>query len=199
MATVATYPIKRLDIDFIKSNITSFDNIVKITIVKNPGLVGNISSVSMSRFIIDPASQSFFDDNFQLLQYMSTGVYMSESIYMGGLDILNTVAKDTSQLKIDGSIQLKSFRFLLDYVLNASDIVLYTLSYTYNGGRFQTPAALSYKPLVSNKLATNVTRPNSTIRNLRYRGSNESEKYNDMHKENFADIRNLNNILEQAK
>lgn len=197
---VATYPIKRLELDFIRSNVDGIDHIVKINIIRNPGLVGPISFLVLRKYVIDKDNADIFNQFSQLLRYMSSSVYMSESIYMGGLDIVEQWAKDSATLTIDEAYKIENFRFLLDYTIDPDDILMYSLQYVYKGNTFQTPFVISYKPSLSKILiGETYDRPCITRRNLRYRGPNESKKYDDMHKEIYCDIRLIENKLITAE
>jgi len=189
-------PIRRLELEFIPSNITSFEHIVKIWIIRNPSLSGTIEFVTLNKYVIDKDDTSLFEDATQYLQYMSNSVYMSESIYMGGLDILS-YAKDSATVTIR-SANIDTFRFLLDYMLDQNDVLMYSLSYRYKGTLYTTPLVVSYKPVESEPLSSTYSRPCITLRNLRYRGPNESQKYSNMHKEMYCDMRRLNSMKDNV-
>lgn len=198
MATNFIVPIKRLELEFIKSNVTSFDHLIKIHLVKNPGLIGDLEILKLFKVVVDEENIHVFEDNQHLMHYMSNSVYMSESIYMGGLDLFSQgLVKDSAQVTIEG-FSVKRYKFLLDYMLNPNDVHLYSIQYRYRGNEFMTPWVISYKPVATELLKEEYTRPAITLRNLRYRGPNEAEKYTDMDVEMICDITRLNNIAEST-
>ena len=188
----AGWPIQRLELEFIPSNVTSFDHIVKIHIIRSPGLTGQIDFIAVHKYVVDESEEDLFDEAAYYLRYMSNSVYFSNEIFMGGID-LRTYAKDYATLDIR-SVRLEDFKFLLDFTVNQNDILLYNMDYRYKGVEYSTPVVTSYKPLAASPLGGFYERPCITLRNLRYRGPNESQKYSNMHKEIFCDIRRLTAI-----
>jgi hypothetical protein len=117
---------------------------------------------------------------------------MDNIIYMGGFDI-EANAKTMGTLNIR-TTRIDDLRYLLDYTLDPLDVLLYYITYRYNNVIYQTPVVVSYKPLESKPLIDVNPRPCLTARNIRYRGPNESAKYNAHSKEVFCDMRNLNSF-----
>lgn len=182
-------PIKRLELEFIPSNVTGFDHIVKINIIRTPGMTGEIEFIYVRKYLIDKDDKDLFDEAEYYLNYMSNSVYMSEEIFMGGID-LKAFAKDHANLYIR-RIRLEDFRYLLDYMIDQDDVLLYNINYKYKGVEFNTPVVTSYKPVDIDPLGGLKERPCITLRKLRYRGPNESIKYTNMTKELFCDMRRL--------
>ena len=197
MATVQRgTPIKRLELEFIPSNVTGFDHIVKINIIRTPGMTGEIEFIYVRKYLIDKEDKTLFDEAEYYLNYMSNSVYMSESIFMGGID-LKTFAKDHASLYIR-SIRLADFRYLLDYMIDQDDVLMYNINYKYKGVEFNTPVVTSFKPVDVKALGGLQERPCITLRNLRHRGPNESIKYTNMTKELFCDMRRLEEFSESV-
>ena len=188
-------PIKRLDLEFIPSNVTGFDHIVKITIVRTPGMTGLIEFILLNKYII--SDTSLFEDEYHYLQYMSNNVYMSENIFMGGID-LRDYSSDYATLQVR-KFKLEDFKFLLDYTINPDTVLMYNMQYRYEGISYTTPYVMSYKPVTVLDLGEYNERACITLRNLRYKGPNESAKYTDMHKEIYCDIRRNNELKTQVE
>jgi hypothetical protein len=188
-------PIKRIDLEFINSNVTSFDDIIKIKFIRNPGIVGDLELLKLFKIVVDSENAGVFEDNVHLLHYMSNAVYMSNDIYMGGLDLYGqNLVKDSATLVIENA-SVKKYKFLLDYMLNPNDIHLYSLQYRFRGVLYQTDWVISYKPIKSDVIGNGNQRPSITSRNLRYRGPNEAQKYTEMNIELECDKTILNNIM----
>ena len=185
-------PIKRLELEFIPSNISGYDSIIRLNIVKSLGFVGPLYLVDLDKYIVDESETEAITDQAHLLQYIGNGVYMSEDIFLGGVDIA-AISKDKSNLSI-GQINLKDFRYLLDVSINPTDLLVYSLSYQYEGEEYTTPVVMSYRPIDSKPLFTGFIRPCVTLQNHRFKGPNESDKFDQFGQEQYDDLNYLNGI-----
>lgn len=185
-------PIKRLNLEFLPSNISGYESIVKLSFSKYQGFVGLISNVYIEKYIIDKTIIDELELAASPLIYMSDSVYMDENNFIGGTAI-NEFAKDKATLFID-SMQLSELDFFLDYVLSGDDLLVYVLKYTYKNIAYTTPMIMSYKPIASQPLIEYNPRPCITILNNRFRGKQESDKYDRQSQEMADDIIYLDSI-----
>lgn len=188
-------PIKRLELEFIPSNLTSYDHIVKVNMIKTPGLVGEIQFLITNKYVL--AGEESLSLIQHYLHYMSNSVYISNDIYMGGTD-LREISSDYSSVNM-GTIRMDAFDYLLDYMNSPEEILVYGLTYTYNGTAFDTPLVTSYKPLNARNLIAGNYRPCVTRENLRFRGPNESKKYDKMVREMYGDMGEIYRLNTEAR
>jgi len=182
-------PIRNLRLDFLASNISGYEKIVKISFVKEPGFVGNLDLINIDKYVIDKDETETILNVEHVMKYIGNGVYMTDDGYMGGL-ILEEAAKDKANLKII-TVNLKDFRYLLDFVINPEDLVIYALKYVYRGTEFKTPIVTSYTPIEPKALVDLSIRPCLTLHNQRFRGTAESFKTDQFNQEKTDDMRFL--------
>lgn len=186
---MANAPIRRLELEFIPSNVSGFPYIAKINMIREPGFIGQIDLINVDKFIIDESDIDVVEASEQIMNYIGESVYMSDDTFIGGLEVVD-VAKDKSNLKIT-TVNLKDFRFLLDTVLTTEDLILFSLNYKYNGVEFKTPLVMSYVPVEVKPLTDGDLRPCVTLRNHRFRGPIESDKMDQFNIEVFQDLEYL--------
>jgi hypothetical protein len=185
-------PIKRIELEFIDSNVSSFSHIVQLNFIKEPGSVGTISLLSLDKYTITVSADDLEQVD-SLMNYMGDSIYMSEAVFMGGLNIGSFDLKDKANLKIPEA-NLLNFKYLLDYIVNPSDVVLYMLRYGYKNTEFTTPMVISYLPLEPKPLSERYIRPCITAKNSRFRGPNESVKDSIVNLERSQDIKYLEEL-----
>ncbi len=194
---MATLPIGSVALEFegvelLESPLCGYDYVAKIIFAKNFDRADSADTFTLHKWSIDPSDPAVvaflnqLSSSSPFMQYMSTCRYMSTSAYMGGLlleEDLNAVHET-----FDVSAAFRSGRdFVLDPVVDSSLIVCYTLQYTYDGTCYWTDFVGSYVPITKERYEKRL-RPCTTDRNLRYRGINESAKYNDTFREISNDI-----------
>jgi len=187
-------PIKRLELEFIQSNVARYDYTVKINIIREPGYVGYVNLLDLNKFIIDEDDAYKLYETRYFMHYISNSVYISEDIYMGGLDIYS-IAKDKANMKVD-TYNLKDLDYFLDLTANKTDILAYILRYEYEGQQYSTPLVLSYPPIPIDTLSDKYIRACITKQNYRHRGPNESRKYDVPNQEITDDTRYLDETYE---
>jgi hypothetical protein len=151
--------------------------------------------MDLDKFVIDQDDADAIEGFQYVMHYMAGSVYMSEDIYMGGIDIYS-IASDKSNVKID-RYNLRDLNYLLDLTASRDSILMYVLKYTYNGIEYQTEPVLSFVPIKIRPLYKGFIRPCITHQNHRFRGPNESNKHDRPSQEMTDDFRYLDNITDE--
>jgi len=179
-------------VDLLESPICGYEWIAKISFDKNFDKAVTGDSFILHKWIIDPSDPdvtqylSELSSSHPFLQYMSLCRYMSTTLFMGGLSMLEDMKAVHETVDIT-PIFLAGRDFVLDPVVDTDLIVLYNMQYTYNGTCYWTDYTGSYVPVPRERYDKRF-RPCISSRNLRYRGHNESFKYGDTFREISNDL-----------
>lgn len=190
-------PIVNIELEFIEGVVCGYTQktAVKIIINKEFDAADNDDIFYLNKFVLPPMSEGG-DVLQQFMYYMSQSIYMSTSIYMGGLDI-ESIASTIEAIDISEPV-IAGENYVIDWDVDPNSVNVYNIRYKYNGVWYTTDYVAMYKPIALEGFIQH-KRTCITLRNLRYRGVNERQKYNYMFQEASEDLYRMNNQRENIK
>jgi len=192
---IESQTLEFLDAKLLESPLCGYDYIAKVSFIKNFDKATHGDSFTLHKWVIDPTDPDVaehleaLNSTNPILQYMSACKYMSTTIYMSGLSLVEDLEAVHTAIDITG-VFLSGRDYVMDPVVDRDLIVLYNVQYTYNGLCYWTDYTGSYWPIPRERYEQRL-RPCVSGRNLRYRGINESSKYSDTFREISNDIYHL--------